>query len=190
MAGDRVTIDDERFEELFDAHYRDVLAYAVRRCRSVQDAEDVVAETFAAAWRRLADVPPGDEARLWLFGTARLVRMNHHRSDSRRRNLLQRIQESLPPQWRRGPDSDVGESHRIRRALEALTDTDREVLQLHVWEDLSAHEIASALEISTAAVWKRLQRARERLADALEEEDGEPGTRIASIAHLGGEAVR
>lgn len=182
--------DEERFEALFAAHYDDVLRYAVRRCRSRQDAEDVVAETFAVAWRRLPDVPERDEARLWLFGTARLVRLNQHRSDRRRHDLLRRLHESLPPQWRRGPDSDLAESHRIRRALEALPDADREVLQLHVWEDLAAHEIAVTLEISTAAVWKRLQRAREHLADALDDEEGEQAGPIVSLVRFDGEAAR
>ncbi len=159
----------ERFEALYEANYGDVLAYAVRRCPSPADAEDVVAETFVVAWRRIDEVPPGDEARLWLFGTARLVRLNHHRTDRRRRSLLERIRTRFRPH-RPGPDAAVAERARIRRAFGELREADREVLQLHVWEGLSAEQIATALEISTAAVWKRLQRARDRLADALEEE--------------------
>ena len=76
---------------LFDANYADVLAYAVRRCPSRQDAEDLVAETFAVAWRRLRDVPEGDRARLWLFGTARLVRRNQDRARRRQRSLAEKV---------------------------------------------------------------------------------------------------
>jgi RNA polymerase sigma-70 factor (ECF subfamily) len=54
-----VTNADERFEALFNANFGDVLAYAARRCPSQQDAEDLVAETFAVAWRRMTDIPQG-----------------------------------------------------------------------------------------------------------------------------------
>lgn len=42
----------ERFDALFDAHYAEVLAYALRRTASRAEAEDIAAETFAVACRR------------------------------------------------------------------------------------------------------------------------------------------
>lgn len=163
---------EERFEELFRANYGDVLAYAVRRCGSRQDAEDVVAETFAVAWRRLDELPAGDRTRLWLFGTARLVRLSHRREQDRRRGLLDRIRTLAPV----APD-DLGEQlstqERIRAALDGLPERDREVLQLQVWEDLTAEQIGEVLEVSPAAVWKRLQRARDRLTNLLEDDPPE-----------------
>src|SRR5215207_10059445 len=65
--------DDERFARLYGDHGRDVLAYALRRAAGPEDAADVVAETFLTAWRRLPDVPPDPEARLWLYGVARRI---------------------------------------------------------------------------------------------------------------------
>ncbi|MCW3017458.1 MAG: subfamily polymerase sigma-24 subunit, partial [Solirubrobacterales bacterium] len=56
----------DRFRQLFAAAERDLLAYALRRVDRAEDAADIVAETFLVAWRRLDDVPAGDEARLWL----------------------------------------------------------------------------------------------------------------------------
>ena len=50
------------------------------------DAADVTAETFLVAWRRYDDAPPGD-GRPWLFGIARHVLANHHRSGRRRDRL-------------------------------------------------------------------------------------------------------
>lgn len=173
----------ERFEELFSAHYGDVLAYAVRRCRSHEDAEDVVAETFAVAWRRVTEIPEGERARLWLFGTAHLVRLNHHRGEHRRQSLLERIRRTARPVSLRGAEVEVVERERIQRAFAALHGYDREVLKLHVWEQLSAEDIATTLDISTAAVWKRLQRARDRLAEELDGPiDDQPGPAL-SLAH-------
>ena len=71
-----------RFRELYEANYERILGYALRRVGH-PDALDVVAETFTVAWRRLGRVPDGDEARLWLYGTARRVLANHERGAPR-----------------------------------------------------------------------------------------------------------
>ncbi len=55
-----------RFEAIYVVNCGPILGYALRRTANGDDAADVVAETFLTAWRRLDDVPPGDEARLWL----------------------------------------------------------------------------------------------------------------------------
>ena len=64
---------EARFGELYGENMRAVLGYALRRCADPDDAADVVAETFLVAWRRLGEVPLGDDGRPWLFGTARRV---------------------------------------------------------------------------------------------------------------------
>jgi DNA-directed RNA polymerase specialized sigma24 family protein len=50
----------------------------------------VIAETFLTAWRRLDDVPAGDEARLWLYGVARRMLANQRRGARRRSSLADR----------------------------------------------------------------------------------------------------
>ena len=56
-----------------------ILAHALRRAHSTEDAADVVAETLAIAWKRLGDVPEGDGALLWHYVTARHVLRNESR---------------------------------------------------------------------------------------------------------------
>jgi hypothetical protein len=50
-----------------------------------------VAEVFLIAWRRLDDVPFGNEARPWLFATARRVLANQGRANARRRRLSEKL---------------------------------------------------------------------------------------------------
>lgn len=69
------------FEELFRAESARVLTYARLRV-GADAAEDVVAETFAVAWRRWDQVPV-DEPRAWLLAVARRVIANHHRTGRR-----------------------------------------------------------------------------------------------------------
>lgn len=158
---------EERFAGLFAEHYGHVLAYAIRRCSVPADAEDVAAETFTVAWRRLGEVPEGQAARLWLFGTARLVWRNLERSRRRRVALLGRARRLLRGSAPSGP---AVLEERVHAAMAVLNETDREVLRLQVWEELSAEQIASLLGCSVAAVWKRAERARRRLLVALDQQ--------------------
>jgi RNA polymerase sigma-70 factor (ECF subfamily) len=183
-----MTSSEKRFETLFVENYGDVMAYAARRCFSRQDAEDVVAETFAIAWRRLEEVPAGTRARLWLFATANMVRRNQERARHRQRSLAEKTRAAWPLQ--RDPDPDTGalQVEHIVAALKTLSEADRELLRLHAWEDLSADEIAIVLEVSTTAVWKRLQRARDRLSRALEARTVSLAPSPSSVATLRKEA--
>ena len=79
---------EQRYRRLFDRHR----AYCRRRTDAAT-ASDASAETFAVAWRRLEDVPDGDAALGWLYGTARRVLANEFRSSRRRRGLLRRLGE-------------------------------------------------------------------------------------------------
>jgi RNA polymerase sigma-70 factor (ECF subfamily) len=81
--------------DLYRDHAPEILGYALRRSGDPDDAADVVAEAFLIAWRRLGEVPPGDEARLWLYGTARHVLPNQDRGARRRDRLTERLRDEL-----------------------------------------------------------------------------------------------
>jgi RNA polymerase sigma-70 factor, ECF subfamily len=159
-----------RFRRLYAEHGRAVLAYAVRRCGDPQDAADVVAETFLVAWRRFADVPAGEEAKLWLYGVARRVLANQHRAVSRRNRLAERLREELPTALQAVSDPPAAD-RAVLQALRELSDDDREILLLAAWEQLEPVEIAHVLGISRVAVRSRLHRARSRLRARLTDGD-------------------
>ncbi|GLW10073.1 DNA-directed RNA polymerase sigma-70 factor [Microtetraspora sp. NBRC 13810] len=155
-----------RFVELYEHAYRPVLGYVLRRCQNPDDAADVVAETFTVAWRRIAEVPPGEEARLWLFGVARRVLANHRRGERRhdQRTAALREQLAASPLVTGPPREDLSPMGEVFRGL---PDDDRELLALVAWERLDAGEIALMLGISRNAVRVRLFRARKRFARGL-----------------------
>jgi len=150
-----------RFEAAYTAHHGPVLGYVLRRTSNADDAADVIAETFLTAWRRLEDMPPEPEARLWLYGVARRVLANHHRGERRRSALAGRLRADLagyrPPEY-------TGELAQIATAFRALPAADRELLALTGWEGLDHGEIAVVLGCSRNAVRIRLHRARKRFA--------------------------
>lgn len=158
-----------RFEEIYDAYSGLILAYAAQRTSDPNDAADIVAETFVVAWRRIDDVPDGEQARPWLYGVARRVLSRHHRSAHRRGRLDERLTSELPrlldgasPLPAEGPDREA-----IAAAFAELSDSDRELLTLVAWDGLGRDEIAVILGRSRATVRVRLHRARKRFAQQL-----------------------
>ena len=152
--------DSERFERLWRENVRAVLRYAARRV-SPAAVDDVVAETFVVAWRRLDDVP--EFALPWLSGVARGVAANTARAGFRRRALVQR----LATQPEMGHDKHDDGPDVTLEALRQLSSRDQELLTLIAWDGLKPHEAAVVLGCSTVAVRVRLHRARARFRAAL-----------------------
>jgi RNA polymerase sigma factor (sigma-70 family) len=171
--------DEERrlaFERLFAAHYWGVRAYVVRRAPSGA-VEDVVAETFLVAWRRLDSL--GDDPLPWLLGVARRLLANQIRADRRRGALIARL-ESLAARQGVGwePPAEMGEGLAV--AMAALSAREREALLLVAWEGLDPGRAAKAAGCSAATFRVRLHRARQHVADQLARSHAAPSS--SSIA--------
>lgn len=167
--GGRVMSKQASFEALYEEHHRTILACCARRA-SRADAWDAAPEVFLVAWRRFDQVPPPDEARAWLIGVAYKVLANQRRGERRRRRLLQRagrtsVDSAGLPEVQLIRNEEEAE---VVRALSNLRSTDREIIQLSLWEELSPVVIAEVLGISRAAVDQRYARAKQRLAKELD----------------------
>lgn len=155
---------DEKFEGLFRANYPAVRAYALRRT-SRDAAQDVVAETFLVAWRRLDEVP--SDALPWLYGVARRVLANQRRAAGRGAALERRLASATPRSQYRDPGDSAADAEVLRLALGRLPEPSREALMLTAWHGLSRARAARAAGCSRAAFAVRLHRARTRLAAEL-----------------------
>jgi RNA polymerase sigma-70 factor (ECF subfamily) len=154
--------DRARFEALYRAHAGAVRTYVCRRSNAAM-ADDVVADVFVVAWRRLDDVP--DSPLPWLLGVARRLLANRRRGEARAAALHARIaaNETTPSE-----SSSASESARtVLIALEGLSERDREVLLLIGWEGLQPAEAARALGLRPNTFAARMYRARRRFARAL-----------------------
>ena len=155
-----------RFDTLFTDLQRHVLAYAMRRTRTLADAEDVAAETFIVAWRKFEAIP-ASEPLPWLYAVARRVLANQRRGNGRRERLAALLGVADVPTPMRAGEVLDGPAF---DALASLAPADQEVLRLLAWEELGNREIAQVLGITPNAVAIRLHRARARFAEALARE--------------------
>jgi RNA polymerase sigma factor (sigma-70 family) len=159
------TMREQRFEDLFRENYGAVRGYALRRA-APEAAQDVVAETFLVAWRRLDDVP--DDALPWLYGVARRVLANQRRSATRGAALERRLAGAESAGGSTfDPSETAGETELVRQTLGRLSDSNREALLLVAWDGLSAARAAPAAGCSRATFAVRLHRARAQLAAEL-----------------------
>jgi RNA polymerase sigma-70 factor (ECF subfamily) len=155
-----------RFERCFDEHYVRIFGFAARRVSGRESAEDVVADTFAIAWRRRDRIP--EEALPWLYAIAANVIANQYRSSHRRHNLDERLaREASVAAPGSDPADSLGGRDELVAALERLEEAEREVLRLVAWEGLSTRDGARVVGCSPGAFRVRLHRARRKLAKEL-----------------------
>lgn len=152
--------DREWLEAMWNQHAGKIYAYAARRIGR-DAADDVVADTFVVAWRNRITRPSRELP--WLYGVARRVIADRRRSGERFQGLLDRLATEATS----SDDFDPSQPLIARAALDALSEDDREVLMLAVWEGLDAADAARALGVSSPSYRMRLSRARRRLAKAL-----------------------
>ena len=156
----------DAFRRIYETHYRAVAAYAGRRA-SPHDAEDVVAETFLIAWRRLEDIPPESLTLPWLYVVARRVLSQRLRGARRRERLLSRLFGQPSPGPGGDPRQGSATDPAVHAALSTLRPNDQELLRLAEWEELTHTELAQLFNCTTATISVRLHRAHRRFAQAL-----------------------
>jgi RNA polymerase sigma-70 factor (ECF subfamily) len=163
MADDSAPEAEARFREVF-AHLPEVVAYARRR--GSRDPEALGAEVLTICWRKLAEVPT-DDARPWLFATARNLLLAEWRKASATGGRNEIPASTLEVE----PEVQLLDAE-LERCLRALSVRDREALLLVAWEDLTPALAARSLGVSQAAFRVRLHRSRKRLRRLLEAGNG------------------
>lgn len=168
--------EPEKFAQVYDRHAAVIHRYVSRRLGD-EMADDVVAETFLAAfrWRQRYDLGRAN-ARPWLYGIAANMIGKHRRSEISRLRALARAGalDSVPDGYADRVDSRVAAAAVQRQligALAGLSAGDREVLLLIAWADLSYEETATALGIPLGTVRSRLNRARKKVRETLGGQD-------------------
>ena len=143
-----------------------MLGYLTRRVGDPADAADLLADVYLTAWRRVTDIPSGDGGRLWLFGVARRTLANYRRRRHVENRLADTLRTALVTQL---ADHDIVAEKRsdaLRARIASLKPTDREIIELAAYEELTPAEIAVVIGKSPGAVRVRLHRIRNILRDA------------------------
>jgi RNA polymerase sigma-70 factor (ECF subfamily) len=134
--GPRAIASASVFESFYRDHYDTISRYVVRRVpRSSHD--EVVAATFAVAWRKFDDV--ADPSLTWLYRIASFE-VAHER-----RRIVRHPEAAELNDLHLIDSSPVEEVFDVSRAFSQLSENDAELLRLVYWEDLSRSDIAEVL---------------------------------------------
>jgi RNA polymerase sigma-70 factor, ECF subfamily len=161
--------------ELHARYLTNVFRYVLRRVPRQEEAEDITAQVFAAAFEGLSGFRGQCPPHLWLLGIARRqIAVSLRRRAARRETLASEMEgeaEEADLIWTalaasEGPEAAAlrAESRRVLRRLVAELNPDqREALMLQHVERLSAAEIAVVMGRSVSSVYSLLKRARAKL---------------------------
>jgi RNA polymerase sigma-70 factor (ECF subfamily) len=147
---------------------KSLFARALGLERTVEDAEDLIQDTFERALRNLHQFQPGTSIRMWLFRI-----MYNLFIDRRRRRLHECRNDNVQPAELAAPEPDPLEPweeidrDRVAATLAHLEPHFRVVLELHLVPQ-TYREIGATLGIPAGTVGTRLLRARHKLRDLLE----------------------
>jgi RNA polymerase sigma-70 factor (ECF subfamily) len=163
---------------LYEEHAPRAMAIAIRILRSVQDAEDVVQETFVELWRRSRQF---DAARggavAWVVTIARSRAIDRLRASGTAGRAIQEAEanEELRPAAFPLPHLETErrrDEARVARALRALPVEQRRAIELAYFDGLSQSEIAQKTGSPLGTVKMRVKLAIAKLAALLKEDEG------------------
>lgn len=163
--------DEGAFASFVAAHRDGVLQRARRLTHNDADAEDLVQDTFLAAWRGAGDYR-GGSARGWLLTIATNAwrRIGARRSREATTGDADTLESlALRAGWGTIPPDDHDAVAWVDAAYRRLAPDDQQVLMLRDIEGLPGEEVAQALGLTVPGMKSRLHRARLRLAATYEE---------------------
>ena len=152
---------EQEMLRLMDAYGPSLVGMCTLLLKDAHLAQDVTQETFIRAWRKGKLREETEKA--WLTRVAVNLCRDEYRSRWFRHVDRRITPEELPiPADAPTEDSDLLE--RVHR----LPAREREAIVMYYWNDMSPEEMAKALNIDRATVFRRLQRGRKRLRIELE----------------------
>lgn len=156
----------DRFEETFLPHFDAAYNLARWLTRDPTDAEDVVQEAYMRAFKFFSGFHGGD-SRAWVL---RIVRNTCYSwlQKNRPREIVSELDEDVCDNESHNPEIEMIENverQTLKRLLEELPASFREIIVLRDIEGLSYKEIAAVTELPLGTVMSRIARARKKLEE-------------------------
>lgn len=174
---------EERFQQIFEQHYRVVVSFFTRRGFSAEESRDLAQDTFLRVYKGMEGFEHRSRVDTWLFQIATNLYRNTLRGQSAQKRWAPEVSlDALPveepiaeglPDWSPGELSPLAsmltkERERIlREALDGMPAQMRRCVLLRVDQDLKYREIAELMRVSIETVKAHLYQARQHLKDKL-----------------------
>lgn len=164
--------DHEAFRELFGRYAPMLMRLTLRHLRSEELANEVVQQTFFQMHSARHDFRQDRKLRPWVFTIAMNLVREHYRKKKRRKETVLDEAREKAAEPGRGPIETRQRAQLLRAALEKLPDGQREVVELHWFQDRPFAEVAQIVGSTEGAVRVRAHRAYKKLKELLGSELG------------------
>jgi RNA polymerase sigma-70 factor (ECF subfamily) len=153
-----------RIDPLWDHFHERLFKFIRRRVEDDDAAEDLLQEVFLRIHSRMETLNDASRLESWIYQIARNAIIDHYR---RRRDLIE-IPDTVPAEdVFVEPDASDVLAASMREMVEELPEPYRQALLLTEYEGLTQAELADRLNISLSGAKSRVQRARQKIKDAL-----------------------
>jgi RNA polymerase sigma-70 factor (ECF subfamily) len=156
---------DKTFEKIYKEYAPAIYRYTLLKVSNKEQAEDFASEVFLKFWKYITAGNKIKSLKSLLYSIARNLVIDHYRKKSQETLPIEELEITDP---KKNPFEKIMVSDDIREAYKLLSkikDEYREVLLLHIVEELSVKEIADVLDKSRGAVRVLLHRAKKTLRE-------------------------
>lgn len=155
-------MDKTEYTRIVEKYYDDIKRVAFAGCKNIHDAEDIAQTTFVKLMKYTGEFEDDDHLKKWLIRVA----VNEYKSlwNSPWKSKV----DYYIPERASGGNTVSHEQNVVLEAVMGLKRKYREIVHLFYYEEYTAKEISEMLKISETTVFKRLQRARDKLRENLE----------------------
>ncbi len=162
--------DAEAFGELYELYYKEMYCYACYITGSETLAQDAVSDAVLSAFRQIKSLKKAEAFKGWLFKILCAACKRYYTENQKKKDLVYLDDEngghSEPASF-----ESIELSFELKRALEALSREEREIVLLSVLGSYKSHEIAEMLDYPPSTVRSKLKRALKKLRTALDGEN-------------------
>ena len=163
--------DENAFESLIRKYQKQVHAQALRKIDDFQIAEDIMQETFLQVYQRLETLEDPKLFPKWLHVIVNRrciawLRKNRLQTQSLEETDISEIETEAYSRYVAEEHAETtAEAQRdlVEKLLTKLKESDREVITLHYFEEMTSSEIGEFLGVSENTIKSRLHRARQQL---------------------------
>ena len=163
--------NEDAFACLIEKYRKQVHAHAWRKTGDFHIAEDITQETFLQVYQKLETLEDPTQFSRWLHSIVNHLciawfRKNRIPTESLEETDISKIETEAYSQYVAAEHAKTtAEAQRdlVKKLLEKLKESDREVITLHYFEEMTSAEVGSYLGVSENTAKSRIRRARQRL---------------------------
>ena len=166
-----LTGDETAFESLIRKYRKQIHAHAWRKTGDFHIAEDITQDTFLQVYQKLDTLDDPTRFSGWLYAIVNRLciawfRKNRIRTESLEETDISEIETEAYSQYvvaEHAKTNAEAQRDLVQKLLTKLKESDKQIITLHYFQEMTYSEIGSYLGISESSIKSRLHRARQRL---------------------------